>query len=154
MSHFQSTIKYLLDSKEYKEPIKAVLQLIVDNNMYGIERDKVLADYGIRRISDLKEYTLDVFIDYANLCLADDDITEEEYKEMRLLKLYLGIEEGDFSRNEKINAVKDVLVKQINVIYADGKIDYDELLHMDSLQGVFGLSYNEFHKLIDSLAKL
>jgi hypothetical protein len=65
--------------------------------------------------------------------------------------LFLGIEEGDFYRNGKKSEVKNILTKQLELIYADKKIDKQEALLMSDLQGLFGLNYMEYEEFISEI---
>ena len=65
--------------------------------------------------------------------------------------MFLGIEEGDFYRNDKKSEVKDILTKQLELIYADRKIDRQEALLMSNLQGLFGLNYMEYEEFISEI---
>ena len=65
--------------------------------------------------------------------------------------MFLGIEEGDFYRNGKKSEVKDILTKQLELIYADKKIDKQEALLMSDLQGLFGLNYMEYEEFISEI---
>ena len=65
--------------------------------------------------------------------------------------MFLGIEEGDFYRNGKKSAVKNILTKQLELIYADKKIDKQEALLMSDLQGLFGLNYMEYEEFISEI---
>ena len=49
----QETAQELIARKEYPEVIKAALQLIVNGQMNSLALDKVLAEKGIRRITDI-----------------------------------------------------------------------------------------------------
>ena len=121
--------------------------------MNSIERDKTLERMGIRRISDIKEYTPDVVLDYIDYCLEDNAISDEEFRNVKLLKIFLGISEGDFEKNNREKRMADIFSKQIALVYKDKKVDYDEILHMESLQGLFGLSYNQFEGIIQKITQ-
>lgn len=153
MNPLQEPIKHLLESKNYNEKIKPLLRLIVEDKMNSIERDKTLERMGIRRISDIKEYTPDVVLDYIDYCLEDNAISDEEFRNVKLLKIFLGISEGDFEKNNREKRMADIFSKQIALVYKDKKVDYDEILHMESLQGLFGLSYNQFEGIIQKITR-
>ena len=67
----QESVRELISRYEYPDVIKAALQLIIDGQMNSLALDKVLASSGIRRITDIKEKTLDVLLDYADLILEE-----------------------------------------------------------------------------------
>lgn len=149
----QETAQELITRKEYPEVIKAALQLIIDEQMNSLALDKVLADKGIRRITDIKEKTLDVLLDYADIILEDDILTSDELRNLKMLKLFFRIEEGDFQKNNKFARVESIIVRQLEKLYADNIIDEQEALHQSDLQGVFGLGYDEYVNIVNKVAK-
>lgn len=149
----QETAQELITRKEYPEVIKAALQLIIDEQMSSLALDKVLAEKGIRRITDIKEKTLDVLLDYADNILEDDVLTPDELRNLKMLKLFFRIEEGDFQKNNKLARVESIIVRQLEKLYADNIIDEQEALHQSELQGVFGLGYDEYTNIVNKVAK-
>lgn len=149
----QETAQELIARKEYPEVIKAALQLIIDGQMNSLALDKVLAEKGIRRITDIKEKTLDVLLDYADIILEDDVLTPEELTNLKMLKLFFRIEEGDFQKNNKFNRVQTIIIKQLEKLYADNILDEQEALHQSDLQGVFGLGFDEYEKIVQKVVR-
>lgn len=149
----QETAQELITRKDYPEVIKAALQLIINEQMTSLALDKVLADKGIRRITDIKEKTLDVLLDYADIILEDDILTSDELRNLKMLKLFFRIEEGDFQKNNKFARVESIIVRQLEKLYADNIIDEQEALHQSDLQGVFGLGYDEYTNIVNKVAK-
>ena len=66
--------------------------------------------------------------------------------------MFLGIEEGDFYRNGKKSIVKEVLTKQLQLMFADGIIDATEAILMSDMQGLFGLSYTEYEEFVQEVS--
>lgn len=149
----QETAQELIARKDYPEVIKAALQLIIDGRMNSLALDKVLAEKGIRRITDIKEKTLDVLLDYADIILEDDVLTPEELTNLKMLKLFFRIEEGDFQKNNKFNRVQTIIIKQLEKLYADNILDEQEALHQSDLQGVFGLGFDEYEKIVQKVVR-
>ncbi len=149
----QETASELIARNEYPEVIKDALQLVVDGQMNSISLDKVLSGRGIRRITDIKEKTLDVVLDYADMILEDDILSPEELQNMKMLKLFFRIEERDFEKNQKFKRVEAIIIKQLEKLYADNILDEQEALHQSDLQGVFGLGYDEYSEIVNKVAK-
>ena len=149
----QETAQELITRHEYPEVIKAALQLIIDDQMSSLALDKVLAEKGIRRITEIKERTLDVLLDYADIILEDDILTQDELRDLKMLKLFFRIEEGDFQKNNKFARIESILIRQLEKLYADNILDEQEALHQSDLQGVFGLGYDEYAKIVNKVAK-
>ncbi len=153
MKTLQSTTLQLIQKHDYAERIKALLQLIVDDELNSIARDKVLQQNGIRRVTDIKEQSLDVILDYAEQCLEDGILTDEEMNDIRFLKIFFGIQEGDFAKNGKMSRVKKIIIEQMQKLYADDKIDANEALLKSDIQGLFGLGYAEYTDIVNQVAK-
>ena len=149
----QETAQELIARNEYPEVIKAALQLIVEGQMNSLALDKVLAEKGIRRITDIKEKTLDVLLDYADIILKDDVLTPDELTNLKMLKLFFRIEEGDFQKNDKFARVEAIIIRQLEKLYADNILDEQEALHQSDLQGVFGVGYDEYARIVKKVAK-
>lgn len=153
MNSLQESVSQLIETKNYPDVIEEALRLIVDGKMNSFELDKLLKSKNIRRISDMKEYTLDVILDYAEMALADNILTNEEIKNMRMLKLFFNIQERDFEKNGKMNRVNAILMEQLERLYADNFIDKEEMLHKTELQGLFDLNYDEYCQIVNKVAK-
>lgn len=82
---------------------------------------------------------------YINLILNDHNITENEKNNIRLLKIYFKIKEGDFY-NKRYNEVEDILHRQFERLYLDNKISESESIFNVELQEIFDLSYDQFDK--------
>ena len=155
MTNLQQSLSILIERNNYPDLTKKLLHIITDSKSSSfdvIARNNLLTEQNVRRISDIKNYTLDVVVDYAQLCLEDGILTSEEIKNVTLLKLFLGIEEGDFYRNGKKSIVKEVLTKQLQLMYTDGIIDAKEAILMSDMQGLFGLSYTEYEEFVQEVS--
>lgn len=155
MTNLQQSLSILIERNNYPDLTKKLLHIITDSKSSSfdvIARNNLLTEQNVRRISDIKNYTLDVVVDYAQLCLEDGILTSEEIKNVTLLKLFLGIEEGDFYQNGKKSIVKEVLTKQLQLMFADGIIDAKEAILMSDMQGLFGLSYTEYEEFVQEVS--
>ncbi|MGN0187778.1 MAG: hypothetical protein ACI392_08575 [Paludibacteraceae bacterium] len=154
MTNLQNSLITLIQRNTYSEFQCDLLNVIINDplgNLDVLQRDIFLQSRNIRRISDIKVYTLPIIIDYANLCLEDGWLTEEEISNITLLKLFLGVKEGDFYRNTLKNDVRNVLLKHLRLLYADGQITPQEALLMSNMQGLFGLSFSEYEEIIKEI---
>lgn len=145
MNQLQTAVTQLLTKNDYHPVIIRLLQLILSEKMNSLD---VLRVYGIRRITDIKTHTLPVILDYAMVSLEDNYLEETEMRNVRMLKLFFDIEEGDFYKNNFQKRVERIIILQLNHIYADGIIDTTEVLQMGELQNLFGLSYDQFENIV------
>lgn len=151
MTELQKTLSQIAIKEQYKGLTTELLRLIIHNpegRIDPIARNEALKQAGVRRVSDIKEQTLGVIVDYAKLCLEDGVLTDSEIKNITLLKVYFGIEEGDFYKNNLQKEVKEILFEQLAKLYEDGKLDEQEALLQSETQGLFGLNYNEFAEIV------
>ena len=151
MTELQQILLRLKEQKQYPERLVKLIDIILespDGRVDTMARNKVLEAEGIRRISDVKEYSLPLVLDFANACLEDGVITADETKAIKLLKAYFGIEDGDFYKNGWQKEVKAVLFLQLKMVYEDGKVTEQEALLQSETQGLFGLSYNEWEEIV------
>ena len=82
MKNIQQSLAILTEKHTYSELIQKLLHVIIETGDFDVlTRNNILQMYGIRRISDIKNHTLDVIIDFALLCLEDGKLTEEEIKD-------------------------------------------------------------------------
>ena len=89
---------------------------------------------------------------YINIVLDNNIITENEARNVKLLKKFFKVKEGDFY-NYRHKQIESILNKQFERIYADNQIDTEEALHKVGLQELFDLSYDQFLNLIDKEVK-
>jgi len=152
MTDLKKTISEMVESGDYSPRICGVLNLILNDKMNSIEINNYLSQQCIT-INEIKMETLQVVIDYANKSLEDDILTEQEMNNIRLLKLFLKIKDGDFYLYGKKQDVKDVLSWQLRKMYKDDYIDKDEALMKNDLQSLFDLSYDQFLDIVNEIAQ-
>ena len=148
---FQELVKELLNRKHYSEEIAGTLQLIMDNKMSRYFFEEYLDSQGIR-LENIKTQTLDVVLDYAEMILEDDSLTEDEIQTIRLLRIFFSVEEGDFAMYGKLERVEHIIIDQMEKLYADNTIDATEMLHKSEVQGLFGLGYDEYQEIVNKVA--
>ncbi|MBE6312799.1 MAG: hypothetical protein E7076_06570 [Bacteroidales bacterium] len=151
MEELKQSISLLMQKKGYSENVLSLLTLIKEGRI--AEKNTVLEKLGIRRITDMKSPMIIVILDYAELCLDDDILTELEMKCILWLKAFCGIEDGDFYKCGEQRRVKEILKKQLKKMYQDDVIDKKEALMKVDLQELFGLSYDEFLDIVNEIAK-
>lgn len=146
----QESARTLLESKSYEHKVAALLQLIADEttDVLPCKRNELLEKLHIRNISDIKEQTVSIIIYYALLALQDNILTENELKNIALLKAFFNIKEDDFCKFGYEKTVNNILALQLEKMYADYKISPQEATMQTDLQEVFGLSYDQFCKIV------
>ena len=145
------TIFQFLKTHSYSALMNEILKLPIESSKPLYDLNKILSENGLSKI-DIKQEALNVVLDLVEMIIEDDVIDEDEIKSMRLLRVFLGIEEGDFRLYEKMDRVEHIILNQMEQLYADNKIDANEALYKSHLQGLFGLSYNEYQDIVNKVA--
>ncbi|MCR9181716.1 MAG: HNH endonuclease [Flavobacteriaceae bacterium] len=133
----------ILSIKSFSNYISHIVDLVYNENLSVETLNSVLKEHKINNIKDIKEELLDLVLVYINLALNDHILTDNEKKNIKLLKAYFKIEEGDFYKY-RFSEVEEILQRQFERLYLDDKIDEHEELHKVDLQEIFSLSYDQF----------
>lgn len=141
-----------IDRGIYSPAMNEVLNLIIENKMNRIAMEGCLAKFQVS-IEQLKLEAFSIVFQYADECLNDDILSDEEMRTIGLLKLFFHIEDGDFIKYGKKDAVKNILSRQLRKMYSDDIIDVNEAIQKTKLQELFGLSYDEFLEYVNSIAQ-
>lgn len=139
----KTNINRLLREKQYSEPMRQVLNLFGDNCPDVLSLNLLLKSSG-RTMEDLREESIDVILNYIELCLEDDVLTQTEMETLVHLKRFLRIKEGDFLKYNKGKEIENILFLQLTKIFADNKVDNNEAMMKIDLQRLFDLSYDQY----------
>lgn len=137
---------HLISIEGFSDYIKKISALIHEDNLDRQNLDKILNEHNIRQVEDIKENVLDMLLAYINFILDDNVITENEASNLKQLKRFFRIKEGDFY-NYRYSNIEDILNRQFALIYSDNRINPEEALHKVGLQELFDLSYDQFLEL-------
>ena len=152
MNELKNVIKRMIDSGDFSQKVCGILNLIIEDKMNSIELNRYLDEQGLS-IKDVKLESLQIIINYANICLEDDILSEEEMRNIHLLKLFLKVKEGDFISFGKKQEIKEILIWQLRKLYQDDVIDKEEALMKNNLQSLFDLSYDQFLEIVNEVAQ-
>lgn len=143
----------ILDEHEYIEPLRSLLVSLLDGDEVNPMLRNEILEQAPFDLNNYKEQACDAIFHYAEAILIDNILTEDEWMSMRILKLYLKIEEGDFIRYHKETSIKNLLQKQLERLYSDGLIEREEALMASEMQGLFGLSATMYGEFEDEIMK-
>lgn len=143
-------IRQLKETKDYSEYIQELLDMI----MQGKSSIHVLNYLDSKRIKmeDIKKQAMDFVLDYAELALEDNYLSESEISNIKWLRMFFRIEDGEFLEYGKRDRVEKVLIEELEKLYADNKIDKEEMLRKSALQGLFGLGYDDYQDIVNKVA--
>ena len=147
----KQVVSALIEKGNYSPTMNGVLSLVLEDKMNSFALKEYLSQNGLD-LKDIKQETLKVIIDYANVCLEDDILTDDEMRIIGLLKIFLQVEDGDFYKFGLETEVKNTLSLQLKKMYSDHIISKEEALMKTDLQALFGLSYDQFLKIVNDVA--
>lgn len=152
MEKIKKAVKNLLETQSYSPVMVDSLHLILDDKMNSVELKKLLSanDY---TISMIKSESLKMILDYSEIILEDDILTDDEIRIVTLLKKFYQIKDGDFFTNGYQVQVENILTSQLEKMYADDIIDPKEALMKTDLQELFCLSYDQFLIIVNKVAQ-
>ena len=130
--------------------IHEIVYLVIESKLNRKNIQIVLSKYSIKDVGIIKNELLDVLIEYSNIVLRDNVLSETEKTNFEFLKLYFGIKEGDFYKNKRLE-IKNILNKQFEKLYDDNLITHLEAEHNFILQEMFDLNYDQFDILKEDI---
>ena len=130
--------------------IHQIVELVLKNNLNRKNIQIILSKFSIKNIGVIKNKLLGVLIEYSNIVLRDNVLSEIEKINFEFLKLYFGIKEGDFYNNKRLE-IKEILIKQFERLYDDNLITHSESEHNFILQEMFDLNYDQFDILKEDI---
>jgi len=134
----------ILSKENYSDIITDIAELIYNKQLEKTKIEELLREHDIERLEDIKEEILDLLIAYINIVLNDHKISEKEATNLKILKRFFKIKEGDFYKY-RYKEVEEILQRQLEIIYRnDNKIDTVEAIFKVGLQEIFDLSYDQF----------
>jgi hypothetical protein len=142
----------ILSIEDFGEPVNDIAELIYLGQFSQRNQEDLLLEHGINDLNTIKAPVLDMIICYINVILDDNYITAKEAENVRYLKRFFKIKEGDFF-SKKYFEIGRILDRQFEYMYQNNKIDHTEALQKVQLQGLFDLSYDQFLKLSDKAVK-
>lgn len=148
----KEAFKNISFTETFTEYIRRIAGLVYNNSLDKQNLDTLLKDYNFSHVEEIKEEILDMLLAYINYILDDNFITENEARNLKLLKRFFKIKEGDFYEY-RYKEVEFILNRQFELIYADNKIVPEEALHKVGLQELFDLGYDQFLELVNKEIK-
>lgn len=145
-NEFKAYIRRPEARRQMAAPVLEVVDLMCENATTTADVEQALAEHRERDAWSLKLESMDFLLGYADFILEDRAITEEEAYDFAALKRMFRIQEGDFLQYRSFH-VREILKKEFIRIYADRVVDTKEELLKVDLQGMFGLSYDEFEEM-------
>lgn len=133
----------ILSKDLFADHVVDIAELIYNDKLSRQTLNNILNEYGFGSLRDIKQDLLDLVISYIDLILDDHILTDTEHNNIKRLKLYFDINEGDFYKYRK-TAIGAILGKEFWRMYQNNKIDSAEAMQNAGLQELFDLSHDQF----------
>lgn len=152
MTNISNTLNRLLQTKSYGKIVTELLQAAAENGKFDpIKRNEILHKYWFAFKCCYINDALNAILDYVDLVLEDDILTDEEWTSVRWMKAYLNISESDFRKHKIEGRIKHILTEQLRKLYADNLIERHEAVMQSEMQGLFGLSSEIYSRLVEQI---
>lgn|GEM_PF-883926 len=138
-------IQNLIEQHNYSEAMTEALALFSSGNLSPLALKEKLKEHG-SSVENLRWEAVDVIVDYVELALEDNILSQEEMHTLRMMKLFFRVKEGDFLKQHKETQIEQIICRQLALIYQDNQVNTQESLMKVDLQELFGLSYDQFLK--------
>ena len=110
------------------------------------ELEQILSSHGLSQNGAVRQQIIDLVLQFVDESLQDSGLTESLVVEIRTLKAFLEIREGEFFKYRPVE-VSEILTNQLNRILGDFVIDRSEDLYQVELQAAFDLGYDQYFGL-------
>ena len=145
MEELKGPFERIFSTENFGEVVNDIAEQIYLGQLTTESLDSRLNEQGIK-MEKIKDKILDMILSYIHLIMEDNYITPKEATNIKFLKRFFRIREGDFY-SIKYYEVERILDKQFEHMYQNNSIDNEEALQKVELQELFDLSYDQFLQL-------
>lgn len=138
-----SAFEKIQNELELSGYLKEVCLHIVEKTFSKNVLEEILTNNGVNN-SIAKVDLIHLIFEYIKIILQDDILTVNEKEDIKLLKLWFGIQPGDFYFHNSYN-VENIISYQLSRIYQDNFITEEEALFKVDLQEIFDLSFDQMN---------
>lgn len=154
MKNIVENLQRLLENHSYGEIVTELIRAAQESGKFDpLKRNEILHKHWFafkcRYIND----ALNAVLDYADIILEDSILTDEECVSIRYMRAYLNVDEKDFNKYHKEARVQQIIISQLRKLYADNRLTRQEAIMQSEIQGLFGLSSEQYSKYVDLVKK-
>jgi hypothetical protein len=136
-----------IETENVSNILRKIAELVASEKLSRKTFNDLVSEEGFSNSEQLRELLLDQILYYANACVQDHELSEDEKKNLWILTTVFQIKDGDFLKFRKKH-VQIIFETQIKQMIQDRSVsDADEILLSD-LQRVFGLGYDDYVSLV------
>ena len=152
MINISENLNRLLKDHSYGAIVTELLQAAAESGKLDpLKRNEILQKHSFvwkcRYIND----ALNAILDYVDIILEDNVLTEEEWTSVRWMRAYLNVNEKDFLKRKYEARIRHIVIEQLRRLYADNLIERYEAIMQSEMQGLFGLSSQDYSRYVDEI---
>ena len=152
MTNISERVQQILTKQKYSEIVTELLRAAQESgNFDPLKRNEILHKHWLAFKCRYVNDALNAILDYADVILEDSILTAEECVSIRYMRIYLNVDENDFNRHHKETRVRQIVIDQLRKLYADNQIDRQEAIMQSEMQGLFGLSSEQYFRYVDEV---
>jgi hypothetical protein len=136
----------LQNSDLFSDYVVDIISLMYEKQLNRRTLSELMKQYNIKDIKEIKYELLDLLIEYIKNILKDGVITENEQRNIKMLKRYFRIKQGYFYK-KRYYQIMEILKEQFEKLYILNKITTEEALYCVFLQDLFDLSFDQIDEL-------
>lgn len=152
MMNISDTLNRLLKNHSYGIIVTELLQSAAESGQFDpLKRNEILHRHSFawkcRYIND----AVNAIMDYIDIILEDNTLTEKEWTSVRWMRVYLNVNEKDFCKHKNEERIRHIVVEQLRKLYADNLIERHEAIMQSEMQGLFGLSSQRYSCYVNEI---
>lgn len=152
MIKISDILNRLLKDHSYGTIVTELLQAAAESGQFDpLKRNEILQKHTFAWKFCYVNDALNAILDYVDIILEDDILTEEEWTSVRWMRVYLNVNEKDFLKRKKEERIRHIVTEQLRKLYADNLIDRDEAIMQSEMQGLFGLSSQKYSQYVEEI---
>lgn len=152
MINISETLNRLLQTNSYGKIVTELLQAAAESGKFDpIKRNEILRKHWMAFKCCYIQDALNATLDYVDIILEDNLLTEDEWTSVRWMKAYLNINDADFKKRKIEERIKHILTEQLRKLYSDNLIERHEAIMQSEMQGLFGLSSEKYSSYVEQI---
>lgn len=152
MINISDNLNRLLKDHSYGTIVTNLLQSAAENGKFDpLKRNDILHKYSFAWKCLYINDALNAILDYVDIILEDNVLTEDEWTSVRWMRVYLNVKEKDFLKRKYEARIRHIVIEQLRKLYADNLIERNEAIMQSEMQGLFGLSSQRYSRYVEEV---
>lgn len=155
MIQISDTLNRLLKNHSYGTIVTELLQVAAESGKFDpLKRNEILQNHSFAWKCRYVNDALNAILDYVDIILEDNILTEDEWTSVRWMRVYLNVTEKDFRKSKFEERIRHIVIEQLRKLYADNLIERQEAIMQSEMQGLFGLSSRQFSRYVEEIMQV